>query len=361
MFNELLVPGVKKIAILRANALGDFIVTLPAIHAIRAAYPHAELVLLGKPWHKDFLEGKRTPIDRVVVIPVSSGLREEPGEVPDEEQLNIFFSGSEKERYDIAMHFQGKGIAANPFLKRLNAKLTVGLTCPQAISLDRSVEFYYYQSEVIRYLEVASLIGASRGKLEPEINILQKDRDEALAYLRRIGSGPYIVLHPCGTDLRRMWQNEKFSELGDFLAMKGYKVIFTGSENDSEVVSSIIHSMKYPGLNASGLLSLGGLAGLFSESKLVVSIDTGPLHLARASGTRTIGIYWAPNFINWGPLTRSDHRPVISWRLECPHCGVIPNDPYPYEPSQSGCPHLFSSISDITVGNVIDELIDLLR
>jgi ADP-heptose:LPS heptosyltransferase len=358
---SLLVPNVKKIAILRANALGDFIVTLPAIHAIRAAYPQAELVLLGKPWHKDFLEGKRTPIDRVVIIPVSSGLREEPGETPDEHQLDIFFSESEKEQYDIAIHFQGKGIAANLFLKKLKAKLTAGLTCPQAIALDRSVSFYYYQNEVIRYLEVASLIGGTVAKLEPEISILQKDKDEALAYLSNYGPGPFIVLHPCGTDLRRMWQNEKFSSLGDFLAMKGYKIIFTGSDIDSEVVSSIIRSMRYPALNACGLFSLGGLAGLFSESKLVIAIDTGPLHLARASGSKTVGIYWAPNFINWAPLTRSDHRPVISWKLECPNCGIIPNDPYPYEPSHKGCAHLYSSISDITVENVVDELIDLLN
>ena len=49
-----LVPGVRKLAVLRANALGDLIVTLPALEALRAAYPTAEVVLLGSGWHPGF-------------------------------------------------------------------------------------------------------------------------------------------------------------------------------------------------------------------------------------------------------------------------------------------------------------------
>jgi ADP-heptose:LPS heptosyltransferase len=358
---SLYVPHVRKIAILRANALGDFIVTLPAIHAIRNVYPEAELVLLGRPWHKYFLEGNRTPINRVIVIPVCSGLREEHNEVPNEPELERFFAESEKEQFDIAIHFQGKGIAANPFLNRLGARLTVGLTCPEATRLDRSLDFYYYQNEVMRYLEVASLIGAVMIKLEPEINILQKDREEALAYLSNYDNAPFIVLHPCGTDGRRMWDMGKFSQLGDRLSKKKYKIIFTGSADDTDKVASIIYSMKYPAINACGKLSLGGLIGLFAESRLMVSIDTGPLHLAQAAGIKTVGIYWAPNFINWAPLTRSNHRPVISWELQCPSCGIIPNDPYPYEPMSSKCAHPFSFISGITVEMVAQQVLTLLK
>ncbi|MFN3403074.1 MAG: glycosyltransferase family 9 protein [Cytophagaceae bacterium] len=74
----MVLPNVQKIAILRANALGDFIVTLPAIQALQHTYPQAEIILLGKPWHKTFLEGKyRCPVSRVITIPVTKGIREE--------------------------------------------------------------------------------------------------------------------------------------------------------------------------------------------------------------------------------------------------------------------------------------------
>jgi ADP-heptose:LPS heptosyltransferase len=355
------VEGVRKIAILRANALGDFIVTLPAIHAIRDVYPNAEIILLGKPWHKDYLKGNRTPVDRVIVIPISDGLREEPGQYPVAGELEDFYLQTAKEKFDIAIHFHGKGISANPFINRLGAKLTVGLTCPEAMSLDRQLNFFYYQSEVLRYLEVASLIGAVAKKLEPSISILPEDKEEILDYFDNSDYRPFIVLHPCGTDRRRMWNENKFSELADFLSGKNYRILFTGSSQDSDAVSSIIDCMNYPAENVCGKFSLGGLGALFAKSELVIGIDTGPLHLARAVGVKTIGLYWAPNVINWGPLSRSKHRPVISWKMECPLCGIIPNDPFPYEPSGTGCSHMFSSISGISVDQVIKELVFLLN
>jgi ADP-heptose:LPS heptosyltransferase len=347
------IKNVKKIAILRANALGDFIVTLPAIQAIRAAYPSAEIILLGKPWHHEFLKGKRTPVDRVIIIPVTKGLREEPVMDENPDDLKRFFEEIKKEKIDIAIHFHGKGIMANPFLKNTGAKITVGLTCPEAEQPDRSVDFYYYQNEVMRYLEVASLIGAKPVTLEPQIKILAKDQEEAREFLgeKKIS---FITLHPFGTDVRRMWSYENFIEVANALAEKKIKIIFTGSSDDNKNADEIIHAMKYPAVNACGKLSLGGTAALFSMSRLMIGIDTGPLHLARAVGARTVGIYWAPNLINWGPLSRHNHRPVISWELQCPQCGIIPNDPYPFEPAYGNCSHSFSFIRNITPQNVLN-------
>jgi ADP-heptose:LPS heptosyltransferase len=355
------VENIKKIAILRANALGDFIVTLPAIHAIRATYPDAELVLLGKPWHQEFLANNRTSIDRVIVVPVTKGIREEKDMQPDERELEQFFKDIQKEQFDIAVQFQGKGVAANPFVNKLGAKFTVGLTCPEAEALDRAIDFYYYQSEVVRYIEVAQLIGAKAFSLEPEIAVLPKDIEEANAFLKeRAVDRPYVVLHPCGMDCRRNWPSEKFAEVADILATRGYQVIFTGSAADKEVIDSIIQRTNKGAVNACGELSLAGLAGFLAQSEVVVSSDTGPLHLARAVGAKTVGIYWAPNLINWGPLSRRNHKPLVSWKLQCPSCGIVPNNPYPFEPQVNDCQHLVSFVSDITTDEVIKQVDSLL-
>ena len=162
---------IKKIAVLRANALGDFIVTLPALHAIRTAYPQAEIILLGKPWHKKFLVPGRSPIDRVIEVPVKKGIRVEADGKEDQLEERMFIEAMQKEQLDIAIHFQGNGLSANAFINQFNARLTVGLTSENAAPLDRSIDFYYYQSEVLRYLEVASLIGAKTAEIEPHINV----------------------------------------------------------------------------------------------------------------------------------------------------------------------------------------------
>ena len=73
------IPDVQKIAVVRANALGDFIFALPALEALRGAYPQAEIVFLGRGWHAAFLAGRPGPIDRVIVLPPTKGVSEPIG------------------------------------------------------------------------------------------------------------------------------------------------------------------------------------------------------------------------------------------------------------------------------------------
>jgi ADP-heptose:LPS heptosyltransferase len=351
--------NIKKIAILRANALGDFIVTLPAIQAIGRTYPEAEIVLLGKPWHQHFLIPGRSPVDRVIVVPVMKGIRDEINECENLEEQEMFFDKMQKEHFDIAIHFQGNGISANPFINRLNAGMTAGIACESAESIDKSIPFYYYQSEVLRYLEVARLIDAKTDDWEPSMNVLSGDQEEIKGLLSFLDNKPFVVLHPFVLDIRRTWPVENYAPLADWLKEKNIEVVFTGSKDDCKGVEEIISMMNHKAINASGLLSLGGLAAILMQATLVIAADTGPLHLARAVNTPTVGIYWAPNLINWGPLSRSIHRPVISWNMACPFCGIIPNHPYPFLP-QNNCTHNVSFVRDITVGAVKEAVEELL-
>lgn len=352
------IEGVKKIAILRANALGDFIVTLPAITAIKNAYQEAEIVLLGKDWHQEFVVG-RTLVDRVITVPVKKGIRSESGHAEDQDEVEKFVQEMRQEKFDIVINFQGNGISANPFIKQFTAGLTVGLTCNQAEALDRSIDYYYYQNEVIRFLEVAKLIGAHTSQLEPQLDVLNEDLNEVKDFLPIRKNLRYAVLHPVAIDTRRMWPLENYARLADELVQRGFEPVFTGAAADRQVIDDIIYDMNYDATNAAGEFSLGGLAAVLSKASLMISADTGPLHLGRAVGTKTVGFYWAPNLINWGPLTRTLHRPLISWKLECPICGIVPNNPYPFEPHTETCDHPVSFVRDITVEQVVamvDEL-----
>lgn len=356
--------NIKKIAVLRTGGLGDFIVTLPALKAIRNTFPRAELILLAEPWHAAFLKPGRTPVDRVIVIPYCHRIRH--GREEDPQELQAFFQAMRQEAFDIAVHFQGKGMAANPFLKKLGARITAGNTSPGAALPDRFIPFYYYQHEITRYLEVAGLLGVTRVPENavpvPEIAVLEEDLLEARRELEKQGvRRPFLVLHPGATDLRRRWPAEKFALLGDALAREGRTIVLTGGEQDRAEAEEVMSRMEYRAVNLWNKLSLGGLAGLLSECELFVSNDTGPLHLARAAGAKTTGIYWAPNFINWGPLSFAANRPVISWDLACPHCGIVPNNPYPFEPKTPECDHEVSFVRNITVDEVLGAAESLLE
>src|SRR5687768_15470046 len=96
-----------KLAVLRANALGDFVFCLPALDALRAAFPDAELLFLGKPWHVELLAGRPGPIDRVIAVPPSEGVNTDGEE--DRAALEAFFAAMAAEELDLALQMHGGG------------------------------------------------------------------------------------------------------------------------------------------------------------------------------------------------------------------------------------------------------------
>jgi ADP-heptose:LPS heptosyltransferase len=121
-----------------------------------------------------------------------------------------------------------------------------------------------------------------------------------------------------------------------------------------------MQAMKHAAVSCTSL-TLGGLAALLQKSALVISNDTGPLHLARAVGAQTVGIFWAPNVLNWGPTNRMRHRLAISWQLECPQCRVKPVSPWPFLPITASCEHPYSFVESVSVAEVLELALELLH
>lgn len=374
---------------LRANALGDFIFALPALDSLRAAYPDAEIVLLGAPWHARFLAGRPGPVDRVMVVPPLPGIRTvergEPGEpgAPGEQgkpaeqaepggpkgpgkldevtqSRHEFVAAARAQRFDIALQVHGGGRNSNPLVSELAAELTAGLRSDDAPPLDRWVRYTYYQPEVFRYLEVVGLVGAPPVTYQPRLALTRADQARLRAVLAP-PSRPRVALHPGATDPRRRWPADRFAAVADALADAGAEVLVTGTSAESAAVDGVLAAMRNPATALVDAVDLGGLAALYAECALVVSNDTGPVHLAEAVGAATVGIYWVGNFINGAPTDRARHRPLISWTLHCPACGRdCTRDIYPARGGGSGCAHTASFVTDIPVAEVRDAALELL-
>lgn len=346
------VPEVRKIAVVRVNGIGDFIFSLPALEAVRAAYPEAEIVLLARAWHTAFLKERPGPVDCVVVIPSYGGVSELPGYPEDAAEVEAFFAAMRRERFDIAIQMHGGGRHSNPFTLRLGAHLTIGTKTPDADAPDRWMPYIYFQPEILRHLELVSLIGASPVMLEPCLAVTSRDLDESIGVLPEHGK-PLVALHPGAGDPRRRWSPEQFAVVGDTLAGEGAQVVIIGTEDEREIDEAVVNTMHAKAQNLCDRLSLGALAGLLSRCRVVVSNDSGPLHLARAVGAATVGLYWCFNLVNAGPITRTRHRSAHSWRLECPVCGL--NCMY------HNCGHRVSFLDDIPTSEVVSDALDLFR
>lgn len=348
-----LVAGVKKIAILNPSAIGDFVVTLPAVHALKAAYRVAHIVYLGKQWHADLLRGRPGPIDDVTVVPPVPGVGAPADSDCDQEQIDKFLHTMQSHQFDLAFQMYGGGRYSNPFIKRFGARLTVGLKAPEAEPLDRCIPFVYLQNNRLRMLEVAALAGADRLQLGQELEITARDRKLAEMVISASPAKPLIVLQPGASDLRRRWPAERFAAVADTLAEQGACIAINGVEAEAGVVGEVMDHMRQPAIDLCGKLSLSGLCGLLERAALLVSNDTGPLHLALAIGAPCVGIYWFSNLYVAGPLVHKKHRIALSLQVRCPVCGA--------ENMNSRCPHDVSFVAQVSVDDVLQLAFDLLR
>ncbi|HSF46551.1 MAG TPA: glycosyltransferase family 9 protein, partial [Chitinophagaceae bacterium] len=335
------IPDVRKIALIRAGAIGDLLVTLPAIYAIRVAYPAAEIILLSDSVSIELAGYGRTPVNRCIELPPIKGILAN-GYLAWYE-CTEFLQQMKKERFDIVVNFQGRGITANPMINEFGAGHTVSFRDRNTEETDTCLNYYYFQPEQLRFIELVDKIGARPVMLEPKLRLLNTDKDLAEKILEKAGPPPYIILNPFSKDIRRTWPLHNYKPVVHELAELGYTIILTGSLSQKDELDLLAAECNQACYNAAGMITVPVLAALISKAALVIAPDTGPLHLARAVETPSVGIYWAPNLINWGPLTRDKHKPVISWQMKCPFCGIIPVDPYPYEPRDQ-CTHEVSFV-----------------
>jgi ADP-heptose:LPS heptosyltransferase len=338
-----LVPDVQRIGVLRANAVGDFIVTLPALAALRQAYPSATIVLLGRQWHADFLRGRPGPVDAVVVLPASVEALAAGG-------YEDFFAPLHG-KFDLALQLHGGGRHSNVLIQRLGARVSAGFKATDAPPLDRWLPYVAWQHEATRQNEAVALVGAVATGASPELALTAQDAAEALAAAGP-DDHPLVVLQPASTDPRRIWPPAAFAQVADELAGRGLRIAINGTAEEAPLVRAIIRAMRAPGIDLSGRLSLRGLTGLVARARLVIGSDAGTLHLARAVGTATVGIYWVGNALVWSPLERTRHRPLIAWRLHCPQCGELN--------VERSCGHAVSFVADVSPGEVIAAALELL-
>jgi ADP-heptose:LPS heptosyltransferase len=344
--------NVRKIAALVPFAVGDFVFTLPALHALRNAYPDAGLAVIGREWHRSLLNGRPGPVGRVMVMPEIAGIGCPP-DTPASPGADRFLDGLREERFDIAVQMFGGGRYSNPLVMAMGARLAIGARAKDAPALDRWVRYAQPNNRRLALLEIAALAGAVPPPLQDEWSVTQADRCEAAPIIASCAGKPLAVLQPAASDPRRCWPAASFAAVGDALASAGAVVAVNGTAAEGELVRTVLAHMRAPALDLTGKLSLGGLCGLLAAATLMVSNDTGPLHLALAIGTPCVGIFWFTNLIDGTPLRQHLLRSAMSLRLDCPVCGV--------QNVRYRCPHNPSFVADVSIEEVADLALALLR
>jgi ADP-heptose:LPS heptosyltransferase len=193
--------GVKKIVVLRATALGDFILAIPALHALHNAYPLAEIIYLGRRWHARIFTRSAAGDHARAQRSTPQGKDIDRGLVVDADVYDEFIHQMRAEQFDLAVQLHGGGLRSNPLIHAFNARFTVGTRAPGALALHRWIPYVFYQHESIRCLEVVALAGAytHTNHLSPMLPVFDSDLAAAQPVFQKINN-PYAVIHAGSTD-----------------------------------------------------------------------------------------------------------------------------------------------------------------
>ncbi len=313
----------EKIAIFRALYLGDMLLAVPALRAIREHFPHAEITLIGLPWAAWFCQRYSKYLDRFVAFPGYPGLQEAEGHP---ERIQAFIAEQRNYHYDLVVQMHGSGQVSNLFACELGGETTVGYFPGEqreaSAGLSLRAPYPEDQHEIYRNLGLASMLGCTR--LDPglEFPLQESDFAEIKQVLAPFActDGPWIGLHVGAKHPSRRWPPAYFAQLADALAHDSHtQVVFTGGTYERSTVQSIIRDVRGRAINLAGRTSLGGLAALLSRLDLFISNDTGPAHLAYAVDTPSITLFGPTDYRRWQPLDRHRHL-IVRTPVACSPC-----------------------------------------
>jgi heptosyltransferase-2 len=298
--------SVSRLCVRATNWIGDAVMSLPAIRAIRAIFPHAHLAVLAKPWVAD-LYARETAID--AVISYAGGRREIAARLRAERfDAAILLQNA----FDAALVAWMAGIPVRLGYNRdgRGLLLTHAIPVPEPGEIPRHERFYY-----LELLRRAGLMEHFPNCDAIRLGGIEAARVEGAAHLERLGiTGPVIGVSPgAAYGSAKRWPAARFAE-----AARAFPAaLLFGSAAERELCESI--AAEVPGArNLAGQTTLREFIQLASICRLFLTNDSGAMHIASALGVPTVAVFGATDDTTTGPtgpLAR-----VVREHAECAPC-----------------------------------------
>ena len=284
-----------KILIVKPSSLGDVIMTLPALSAIRRSYPDATISWLIRPEFSDLIRGNPY-LDEIINFDRKFLAKA----VYKPSALAAIFELIKKLRrskFDVVFDFQG--------LFR-TASLSFLSGSPVRYGLSNSREFaplfYTHKAPVDpnrhhiveMFMDMLEFAGIAAKKVEFTLPIDSDAEGYALDILRSSGveAGQYAVFIPGSAHKDKCWPAENYSRMAEKIDNElGVKIVATGSASEAAIIENIKSKTNVEILNLAGKTNLRQLIYVVKGARLVVSNDTGPGHIAAIMGRPMVMIF----------------------------------------------------------------------
>ncbi len=306
-------PDYRRILLIKPSSLGDIVHTLPVVAALKERWPAAALTWLVKRQWADLVlrvEG----VDRV--WPVDSTVRGWLGQI----------QALRRERFDLVIDLQGLfRSAAMAWLSGVPSRIGF------ANGREGSPWFYTDSVQVPsidmhavdRYLLVAAALGASpHGSPQFRFKKLEKD----LAAIRNLCENkqisvekPWVAISVSARWPTKRWPLGSFAAVIDQLANEGLgPIVLIGSSDEQGEVGQLKAMTTNSFVDLTGAVPLGSLPALLSCASVLITNDSGPMHVAAAVGTPVVALFGPTSAVRTGPYGTS-HR-VLTGQVPCSPC-----------------------------------------
>lgn len=309
-----------KILVRATNWIGDAILSLPALRAIRGRYPEAEIVVLAKPWVSALYERERS-ISRVIPLRGLPGAR-------DWKTKAGLIGELRRERFDLAIlfpnSFESAAVVRLAGVNRIvgyardgrGFLLTDAIATPKPGEVPEHERFYY--PELLRR---AGIIDAL-----PDVPPIRLDGIEALraqGEQRFASLGvklPVVGVSPgAAFGSAKRWLPERFAAVASKLAEKaGAAVAVFGSAAEQELCAEVARAAG--GRSLAGRTTLSEFIELTAACRFFLTNDSGAMHIASALGVPTATVFGPTNEKATGPL--GELAMIVREPVDCAPCGL---------------------------------------
>ncbi len=330
----------RKVVLVRASRIGDFVCATPAFRALRQALPDADMALVALPFVRDAV-ARSHALDRFIEFPGFPGIAEQ---FFDARRAATFFDAMHEERFDLAIQMHGSGVNSNPFTLMIGARLTAGFVRPgdDGRLLDAAFPMPAGEwHEVRRLLAFTDFLGAPRAGERLEFPVWSEDR-EAAAALVAGARPPLIGLHPGAREATKRWDVRRFAETGRLLAARSPgTIVVLGGHDEADAAAAVAAAAGAQTFNLAGRSTLPVLGAVLERLSVLVTNDSGPAHVAYAVGTPTVTIFGGTEPARWGPPLSTAHA-VLAHPVACRPC------------NGDRCPIGFHCLEQVSVGDVVE-------
>src|SRR4030043_211636 len=306
----------KNLLVRGVNWIGDSVMTLPALRALRKAMPETKISLLIKPWVTPIFENNPN-IDEIITY--NDEFNSFTGKLKISRMQNkkkfcssILFQNA----FDAALITFLAGIKERAGYNRDGRGFLITTVVPVPENEKKVHQINYY-------LNLLEKIGINTGYSDPYIYLALDERLHARDILKDL-KRPILGINPGATyGSAKRWLPERFSEIANwFIKDTSGSVVIFGGDNEVDIAQEIDKNILENKLFLAGKTSLRELIPLISECDVFVTNDSGPLHISYAVGTPMVAIFGSTDPELTGPPsgTIGNSNLVVTHKFSCSPC-----------------------------------------